>query len=243
MRCFAGRRWKQFSLGTFFVLLALLCAFLAWRSTLGHEQRDAVAVIRRLGGNVAYRGEVWYDFRRGGWIPVGLKNLLGRDHFDPVTIVWLSGDEFRDSDLICLEALPDLEEIWIKEPITDTALVHLQGMKKLEKVNLFGPGFSDAGLRKLRGLRELQSLTSHDARFTDEGLQELALHPKLKTLHLYSDDNQLPITDAGIQHLHELKNLEWLILETSNLSDEAVEELQRALPKCEIEIYSAFDDE
>lgn len=267
MRCFAGKRWKQFSLGTFFVLLSLLCAFLAWRSTLGHEQRDAVVAIRRSGGNVAYRGEVWYDFRRGGWMPIWLKNLLGRDHFDAVTIVWLFGDKFRDSDLACLEDLPDVEEIWIKAPTGDAALVHLRGMTKLEEVNLFdpgftdgaldhlsrvtklkevdlnGPGFTDAGLRKLRGLSELRSFTSRDARFTDDGLRELARHPKLATLHLCSDDYQLPITDAGIQHLHKLKKLTDLILETSNLSDEAVEELQRALPQCDVAIHSALDDE
>ena len=116
-------------------------------------------------------------------------------------------------------------------------------MTKLKGVNLFDPGFTDAGLRKLRGLNELQSFTSHKARFTDDGLRELTLHPKLKTLHLYTDDDRLPITDAGIQHLHKLKKLEWLILETSNLSNGAVEELQRALPKCEIWIHSALDDE
>lgn len=243
MRCFFGRQWKQFSLCAFFLFLSLLCVFFGWWSNLGRKQRDAVAAIRRLGGDVAYRGEAWYDFRRKDWKPTWLKNLLGRDHFDPVTVVSLSSEDFRDTDLAYLEALPDVEEIWIGEPITDAALDHLRGMIKLEELNLHGSGFTDAGLQKLRGLSELRSLTSRNARFSDEGLRELTRHRNLETLHLYSDNQRSPITDAGVRHLHKLKKLTWLILDADKISKGAEEDLQRALPQCEIWIQRPVDYE
>lgn len=243
MRFISARRWKQFSLGTAFIFLTLLCVLFGPWSDGAHRQRKAVAAISRLGGSVAYRGEVWHDFRRGSWIPIRLKNFIGRDFFDPVTIVYLSSEEFRDSDLVCLEDLPDVEEIWIPESITDAGLVHLRGITQLKEVNLHGPGFTDAGLRKLRSLPRLRSFTSTNAKFSDEALRELSRHSKLQTLHLYSDEYQPGITDAGIGHLQKLKNLEWLIIHAKRISKRAEEDLQRALPQCEIWIHSPIEEE
>lgn len=237
MRFISARRWKQFSLGTAFIFLTLLCVLFGPWSDGAHRQRKAVAAISRLGGSVAYRGEVWHDFRPESWIPKWLKNFIGRDFFDPVTIVYLSSEEFRDSDLICLEDLPDVEEIWIPKSITDAGLNHLRGMMKLEQVHLRGPGFTDAGLRKLGALSRLRSFTSKNAKFSDEALRELSRHSRLKTLHLYSDEYQPAITDAGIEHLRKLKNLEWLILDAQRISKRAAEGLQRALPQCDVCIY------
>ena len=243
MRFISARRWKQFSLGTAFTFLTLLCVLFGPWADGAHRQRKAVAAISRLGGNVSYRGEVWHDFRRPSWIPISLKNFIGRDFFDPVTIVSLSSEEFHDLDLVCLEDLPDVEEIWIPESITDAGLDHLRGMTKLEQVHLRGAGFTDAGLRKLRGFRGLRSLSSKNAKFTDEGLRELSQHSKLQDLHLYADTHRSPITDAGIRHLQKLKNLEWLILDADKISERAVKDLQQALPHCEIWIHPPFEDE
>ena len=43
------------------------------------------------------------------------------------------------------------------------------------------------------------------------------------------------ITDAALQELHDLPTLQIIDLHKTNVSDEAVEELQKALPECEIE--------
>lgn len=243
MRFISARRWKQFSLGTAFIFLTLLCVLFGPWSDGAHRQRRAVAAISQLGGSVAYRGEVWHDFRRGSWFPVWLKNFIGRDFFDLVTIVSLSSEEFHDSDLACLEDLPDVEEIWIPESITDAGLDHLRGMTKLREVNLHGSGFTVAGLRKLRSLPRLRSFTSKNAKFTDEALRELSRHSKLETLHLYSDEYQPGITDTGIGYLQKLKNLEWLILDAKRISKRAEEDLQRALPQCEIWIHPPIEDD
>ena len=243
MRFVPTTRWKQFSLGTLFVFLTLLCILFGPWSDRAHRQRRAVAAISRLGGSVAYRGESWHDFDRRNRTPAWLKKLIGQDFLDPVTVVSLSGEEFHDEDLVCLEDLPDVEEIWIPESITDVGLDHLRGMTHLEQVHLHGPGFTDAGLRKLRALPGLRWFTSQDARISDEGLRELSRHSKLQDLHLYTRDHRLPITDAGIRQLLKLKNLRWLILDADKISEGAVKDLQRALPQCDVWINPPFEEE
>ena len=68
------RRWAQFSLGTMFVVVTVLCVLCAWlavKVNRAHRQRDAVDAIRRLGGYAAYEpaGPSW------------LRELLGDDFF------------------------------------------------------------------------------------------------------------------------------------------------------------------
>jgi hypothetical protein len=43
------------------------------------------------------------------------------------------------------------------------------------------------------------------------------------------------LSDAGIKHLASLTNLEWLGLRRTKASAAGVAELQKALPKCQIE--------
>jgi hypothetical protein len=243
MRFVPASRWKQFSLGSLFVLLTFSCVVFGWWSNRAHGQRDAVADILRLGGQVAYRGEVWHDFRRTSWTPTWLKKLLGRDNFDPVTIIWLSGDDIHDSDLACFEALPDVEELWLRGSISDSGLEHLRGMKKLMELNLYGPGITDAGLIKLRRLSELRSLTFHDSRITDAGLKELADHHKLQDLHIYFRNATSPITDAGIRELKKMKSLTWLIIDVQTVGEGITGDLQRVLPQCDVWIHSHAEDE
>ena len=41
-------------------------------------------------------------------------------------------------------------------------------------------------------------------------------------------------TDAGLEHLKGLTNLEFVLLYKTNVTDEGVKKLQKALPNCEI---------
>ena len=48
------RRWFQFSLRTLFVLLTVLCVWLAVTVERVRKQREAVAAIEAVGGSVFY---------------------------------------------------------------------------------------------------------------------------------------------------------------------------------------------
>ena len=68
--------------------------------------------------------------------------------------------EFSDDDLRPLEGLKKLELLNLAHTlVTDAGLAHLRGMTALRELDLTGrSGVTDAGLASLAGLRKLQTL-------------------------------------------------------------------------------------
>src|SRR5438132_567105 len=95
------RRWAQFSLGTMFIVVSLLCVWLALLVNQAHRQRAAVAAIEKLGGIVGY-GEPAI----GDWLPT-----IARDAFVPVVDVNFFKCAITDDDLACLDGLHQVEFI------------------------------------------------------------------------------------------------------------------------------------
>src|SRR4029079_525117 len=94
-----------------------------------------------------------------------------------------------------------------------------------------GPGVSDAGLVHLAKLKELRELRLDSARdVTDQGLESLKKLTKLKSLSLQYTD----VAGPGLIHLAGLKQLRELNLEGTPIGREAVDALQKALPKCTV---------
>jgi hypothetical protein len=65
---------------------------------------------------------------------------------------------------------------------------------------------------------------------TDDALRGIKNLPRLRFLLLSSKG----ITDAAIPHVAELNQLERLCLNDTKITEEGVERLRKALPKCEI---------
>jgi len=57
--------------------------------------------------------------------------------------------------------------------ITDTGLVHLEGMTGLSYLNLSGTRITDAGLTHLKGMTSLSNLVLSGTRITDAGVEQL----------------------------------------------------------------------
>jgi Leucine-rich repeat (LRR) protein len=57
--------------------------------------------------------------------------------------------------------------------VSDTGLVHLKGLTKLQSLSLFRTEVTDAGLVHLKGLTKLQSLNLSDTKVTDAGVKDL----------------------------------------------------------------------
>jgi hypothetical protein len=90
----------------------------------------------------------------------------------------------------------------------------------------------------LKGHPRLESLTI-GSKLTDPGLATLKELPALRSLTLGSSSrHRESLTDAGLEHLNELKELTYLHLYGYGgwASPEAVEELRRQLPKCTITV-------
>ncbi len=114
---------------------------------------------------------------------------------------------------------------------TDTGLVHLKGLTKLNGLDLSHTPITDAGLVHLKGLTNLNKLYLHLTPITDAGLVHLKRLTKLQSLDL----SYTRITDAGLEHLKGLTNLEQLNLRDTQVTDEGVKKLQEALPSCKID--------
>jgi Leucine-rich repeat (LRR) protein len=91
--------------------------------------------------------------------------------------------------------------------IRGTDLAHLSGRPELSDLSLGCPSLGDLFAKNLAELKQVKRLS-----LAGSGL-----------------------TDAGIKHLAGLPNLEWLNLRRTKASAAAVAELQKALPKCQID--------
>src|SRR5262249_55946045 len=122
----------------------------------------------------------------------------------------------------------DLFEACDAEEVSDEGLAHIESMTSLHYLAL-GPGVSDTGLIHLAKLKELRELRLDNARdVTDRGLESLKKLTKLQSLSLQYTD----VAGPGLIHLAGLKQLRELNLEGTPVGREAVDALQKALPKC-----------
>ena len=200
------RRWLQFSLRTFFVLVTVFCVCIGSLGVAvyrGNEQRKVAEWVREIGGTVAYEHEydensMFMDDDKPPW-PRWLAERLGEDYFDDVTSVDLGYTQV--SDLAPLAILTRLESV----RLNNTAVTDLTPLTRLTSLTTIF--VNDTSVRDLTPLAELKDL-----------------------MNLFLDDTQV----RDLTPLAELTNLRMLYLNKTPVSKEQVEELRKALPNCEI---------
>jgi Leucine-rich repeat (LRR) protein len=212
----------QFSILSLLVLtlvVAVPCSWLAVEREHAQKQREAVAAIQSLRGQITYDYEAdeWARCLKSGavkWAPVPpgpawVRRLLGDDFFaDVVNVNGMILTLFNDR--------PG------SNSITDAWLEHIGKLHRLEVLDLGNSHVSDAGLKELHGLTRLRKLDLHRTNITDAGLKELQGLTYLQELNLA----QTPITDAGMEYVAKLTRLEALNLCFAHISDGGVEKLQ-----------------
>jgi hypothetical protein len=214
------RRWFQFSMRTLLigvVIVAIPCAWLGRRIDEKRKERRAVETIRKLGGAVYYNYEMETDFeppqdRHFSAEPYGsgwLRKILGDDFFSDPTVAMVAGDDWSDDDLACFEALPTLKSFRLGPAlrITDVGLAHLENLTQLERLCLSSRGITDAALVHVKPMSKLRILL-------------VTMSPS--------------VGDGGLVHLKGLKQLKNLNVRGTAITIEAVAELQKALPNCDI---------
>ncbi len=116
-------------------------------------------------------------------------------------------------------------------------MVHLANMQQLRSLELSGTRVSDAGVQHLTALQGLEDLQLSGSEITDVGLAAVAELPNLTSLTLFGTG----ASDAGLAHLKKLSRLQRLVLHRTPLVSLAgVEDLQKALPQCEISYEPAL---
>jgi serine/threonine protein kinase len=93
-----------------------------------------------------------------------------------------TGLTIGDADLAHLEALPQLEKLYLFDtPVGDEDLAHLGNLANLRNLNLGDTPVSDSGLTPLHKLRKLQTLDLTATKVSEEGVRKLrAALPEVK---------------------------------------------------------------
>jgi Leucine-rich repeat (LRR) protein len=117
---------------------------------------------------------------------------------------YFSRESFIDKDLVCLENMKNLQELFLhpNKDITDKGLINLQGLTNLRRLGL------------------------SNAKLTDEGLAYLKNMKKLDYLSIGGD-----FTEKGLEHLKGLKSLQYLYIRPERgIPNRAVRDLKKSLP-------------
>jgi hypothetical protein len=172
------RRYLHLSLRSLLVLVLVIGGWLGWMVHSASVQRDAVAAILKIDGTVRYDWE-----RKDGrslsngkpWGPRWLVDRIGIDYFGHATQVRLvATHQLTETELIQISHLSRLEELDLhRSPVTDAGLAHLEGLTYLQSLHLYHTGVSDAGLAHLRGLARLRNLSIENTKVTDDGVRAL----------------------------------------------------------------------
>ncbi len=134
-------------------------------------------MIERLGGQVAYEGEVVPPSVSGispkpslSW----LQALMGDENFDEICFISFDSHGFTDTQVEHVKLFRKLSILFLDNTqVSDAGLVHLEGLSNLGWLSLKSTQVTDAGLEHLRGLRELQMFILDDTNVTPEGVKRL----------------------------------------------------------------------
>jgi len=194
-----------------------------------------------------------------GFTDTALKEL---NRHATLEFLWLGDSQVTDIGLAHLKDLSNLIYLYLENnEITDAGLAHLKGLTSLQYLTLYDTQVTDVGLAALKDL-ELATLSIPSAattdlglknylaslkppaqlsldewRITDAGLEHLKGLTNLEELDL----SRTRITDTGLIHLKGLPNLKYLDLRGTQATGMGVAELQKALPDCEIQGPASFE--
>jgi internalin A len=168
---------------------------------------DPIALVTQLGGTVTR------EITRDG---------------DRIVKVDLHETQVTDAQLAVIATLTDLRELDLRKTplITDAGVVHLRGLVKLEKLNLFRTQLSDVGIAYLADMHVLDTLLIGGTRITERGVEQLSKLRKLRKLSLF--DTQ--IGDSAVQFLSVFPSLEVVLIGRSKISEDGVRAIQAAKP-------------
>lgn len=251
-----NRRWLQFSLRTFLILVTLLAFWLGYISYHARNQRAAVARIEQLGGRVKYDWQMGSPTSSAQHNPPGwawLRRLVGDEYFQDVVFVNLAETKVSNDDLRLVARLRRTKELFLSNTeISDDGLTSICGMSELrfiglDKTNVTNKGIlalpqprngcsiflSDAGVddSALSNLIHCRTLVLDGTPVTSQGINLLAGSSGLSTLSL----KRTGVDDSAVSALVKITTLEWLDVTETRISGEGLLALWDALPQRHLE--------
>ena len=115
------------------------------------------------------------------------------------------------------------------KPIKDEHVAAVPAVRDVIWVNLAGTEITNDGLKHLKGL-SLKKLHLERTKIGDAGLVHLKECKDLEYLNLYGSK----VTDAGLEHLTGLKNLKKLFVWQTGVTEAGMQKLNESLPNLKI---------
>jgi hypothetical protein len=218
----------------FVLFVSIGMSWFAVRLRYAENQRQAIAMIQRLGGSVYYDHTVddvgnFLPFAPSrGPRPTTLRRLLGNDFFDRA-VCFYSRSKMNDVALEWCRNLPYLRRVNVDfSEVTDAGLKHLAGNIRLASLEVAGTRVGDGGLEHLTHLRNLRRLDLSATKVSDAGLKHLRGIVGLQELSLAETD----VGDQGIMQLRGMSELRSLTLDGTRISDATLKTIAE-LPQLE----------
>jgi hypothetical protein len=226
-----SRRLLRLSVRALMLVVLTLALGLGWVVQRARVQREAVATIQKVGGNVVYD---WQVLPNGAAMnpngqppgPKWLVERLGVDYFGDVIIVGLGiGKPVTEADMELIGRLGKLRRLYASrtEGLTDEGVARLRGLTHLEQLQLGRNKITGASLANFREMTQLKDLDLSGVPLADADLVHLEGLTSLTGLTLTSTS----VTDAGLAHLEGLVNLKSLVLPLTGIRGEGLKHLGR----------------
>lgn len=235
--------------------LSVPLAWLGWKIEKQRHERELVASIQKVGGNVRYDFEVE---DRMPWHRNWLGRLFGEDFLAEVADVTLCGPRGNQvaggptdnqlAGLADLANLPRLKTLRLYSfSATNAGLAHIANIKSIEKLWIAGAQITDEGLVHIGAMTNLGRLRLSHTRIKGAGLAELNRCKNLTCLYIddspeFTDNGlvalrEIPgltrfslhggrITNAGLLALKDVHGLEHLELSSTSVTDEGLQALR-----------------
>jgi WD40 repeat protein len=157
--------------------------------------------------------------------------LAGSANLTSLDYLSLQQSKIGDQGMRHLAKLTGLKFLALPEKsITSAGIKQLAGCRSLETLFASRGDIDDSAFEALGKLTKMGDLRLTDCKITGTGLKHLV---DLKELHYLSLSGN-PLTDAAIKSLKKMTNVRDVILTATNISDEAAEQLKKALPRARI---------
>ena len=251
------RRFLRFSVRGMIVLVIVIAGCLGWIARSARNQRQAIAAIIKMNGEVAYvDNSRTYPAPRnliGHWLGINevfsgvsvrltLKEGMDQDLAlarvgDLTNLQSLSfvGGPIQDSAIEKIGRANNLKWLRIQSaPLTRVGFRHLAQYKNLEYLFLYDIEIPEGALEHFGALASLKTLEMHQCWRVDKGFAEMQAPPRLATLRI----RYAPLSDTGLKHIVRLPNLTELSLEDVRVTDAGMASLQGLSQLTELRLKS-----
>lgn len=170
------------------------------------------------------------DLRGSKVTDEGVKNLTPIGH--QLKTLSLGGPTITDKSLEHLHDFKSLHGFDISmSNVSPDALTRFVISSQIKVLWMSRPHLSKSNLKEIGAKGSLISICIKDSGLTDDDVTVMAGWPRLKQLELLENP---AITDRGARALKRMRTLQVLRIEGCQVSDETLDELQKALPNCKI---------